>query len=47
MSFFKKLTTESYAIFFIGASIFTQRISMGAGNILYGLAIFFFSNQSI
>lgn len=42
MSFFKKLTTESYAIFFIGASIFTQRISMGAGNILYGLAILFF-----
>lgn len=42
MNYLKKMTTESYAIFFIGAAIFTQRISMGAGNILYGLAILFF-----
>lgn len=42
MNFFKTKTTESYAIFFVGAALFMQRISMGAGNVLYGLAILFF-----
>lgn len=42
MNYFKSKTTESYAIFFVGAAIFMQRISMGAGNVLYGFAILFF-----
>lgn len=42
MNYLKQLTTENYAIFFVGAAIFMQRISMGAGNVLYGLAILFF-----
>ncbi|KAF1683448.1 O-antigen ligase [Veillonella sp. R32] len=38
----KQLTLESYLAFFLASAIALQRISMGAGNILYGISILLF-----
>lgn len=38
----KQLTLESFLAFFLASAIALQRISMGAGNVLYGISILLF-----
>ncbi|MBS4913663.1 MAG: O-antigen ligase family protein [Veillonella sp.] len=42
MNYLKQFTVESYALLFMGTAVTVQRISIGAGNIFYGLSILFF-----